>query len=104
MTVAYHVQRTDVAPPLTTLEKFMKIKYAAPASLLTLFLGALAVAQQEPAPSFDEIDSDANGQVTLIEAEQSAEVVRLFGELDTNADGQLSNEEYAQIHVVLENH
>ncbi len=73
-------------------------------SLLALCLGGVAVAQEERTPTFSEIDTDENGQVTLIEAEQSEEVTRLFDALDTNKDGQLSIEEYSELDVVAENH
>ena len=79
----------------------MKTNHVRLVSLLSLCLAGAAVAQQEGRiPSFNEIDTDENGQVSLAEAEQSSDVARLFGELDTNNDGQLSNEEFNEIELV----
>ncbi|MGY6564980.1 MAG: EF-hand domain-containing protein [Halomonadaceae bacterium] len=43
--------------------------------------------------SFDEIDTDHNGYITVAEASRAA-MAASFGSLDRNFDGSLSREEY----------
>ena len=74
-----------------------------PSALLAtaMVIGAVAFAQeQQSAPTFSEVDADHNGVIDRSEAERSEQVNALFVELDTNQDGQLNDEEYAQIAVI----
>jgi len=48
------------------------------------------------ATDFDTLDTDGNGAVSLAEASVDAELLGQFEELDTNQDGELSQDEFSK--------
>ncbi|KXI27726.1 EF-hand domain-containing protein [Paraglaciecola hydrolytica] len=45
---------------------------------------------------FISLDADSNGLISITEAEADSDVSAQFAELDTNTDGYLSAEEFAE--------
>ncbi|KTF17666.1 EF-hand domain-containing protein [Pseudoalteromonas carrageenovora] len=63
----------------------------------TLVLMALASSSAAfAATDFDTLDTDGNGAVSLAEASVDAELLGQFEELDTNQDGELSQDEFSK--------
>lgn len=57
-----------------------------------------AVAQVEPtAESFEALDEDKDGRISVVEAEVNMDVLRGFAEADRDQDGFLSREEFAVV-------
>jgi Ca2+-binding EF-hand superfamily protein len=68
------------------------------ASLLAALaaLAAGTVLAAEPAkPSFESLDKNSDGKVSLNEAAENDSLFVAFKSLDTNKDGMLSREEFA---------
>ncbi|HET9680367.1 MAG TPA: hypothetical protein VFP95_07395 [Gammaproteobacteria bacterium] len=59
-------------------------------------LAACEAPGDEP-PTFEDIDSNANGMISVVEAQQNDTVMRDFEQLDTNADGSLDKIEYGAL-------
>ena len=64
------------------------------AALSTLVASA-ALAQQPGKPTFESLDRNSDGKVSLNEAADNDALFVAFKGLDTNKDGMLSREEFA---------
>lgn len=62
-------------------------------TLLAIGFSGVALAQQGEMPSFEEIDTNADGSISRDEARVVEGLD--FAEADANQDGSLSREEYA---------
>jgi Ca2+-binding EF-hand superfamily protein len=63
---------------------------------LTLFAaGALAAQGDAAKPTFESLDKNSDGKVSLNEAAENDALFVAFKGLDTNKDGMLSREEFA---------
>ena len=65
---------------------------AVPSPCAALSAGALAQGQ---APSFESLDKNSDGKVSLNEAAENDALFVAFKGLDTNKDGLLTREEFA---------
>ncbi len=69
-------------------------------SALASGLGLIAVfglANAQDAPSFAELDTDQDGQISAEEASINETVAAAFGDADANGDGMLSADEFASL-------
>ena len=57
-----------------------------------LFAGVISA---QGAPSFESLDKNADGQISIQEATPNDDLFVAFKKLDTNKDGALSKEEFA---------
>ena len=64
------------------------------ASLGLLTSGSAALAQGKP--SFESLDKNGDGKISLNEASTDDALFVAFKKLDTNKDGELTREEFAQ--------
>jgi Ca2+-binding EF-hand superfamily protein len=62
---------------------------------LTVLAAGAAVAAQPAKPSFESLDKNSDGKVSLNEAADNDGLFVAFKSLDTNKDGMLSREEFA---------
>jgi Ca2+-binding EF-hand superfamily protein len=62
---------------------------------LAALVAGLALAAQPAKPSFESLDKNADGKVSLNEAAENDALFVAFKSLDTNKDGMLSAEEFA---------
>ncbi|WP_409424266.1 EF-hand domain-containing protein [Pseudoalteromonas sp. RW-H-Ap-1] len=63
----------------------------------TLALIAIASSSAAFAASdFDTLDVDGNGAISQSEASVDAKLMSVFSELDTNQDGELSQDEFSK--------
>ena len=62
---------------------------------LTAVVASAALAQQSAKPSFESLDKNSDGKVSLNEAADNDALFVAFKGLDTNKDGMLSREEFA---------
>jgi Ca2+-binding EF-hand superfamily protein len=60
---------------------------------LCVFASTAALANDE---LFMKLDADSNGLISISEATADSDVAAQFAELDTNADGFLAAEEFAE--------
>lgn len=61
-----------------------------------LLFAPAAFAQDDAAPDpFDQLDTNEDGRISVMEAEASSTLLERFASLDTNGDGLLSREEFA---------
>jgi Ca2+-binding EF-hand superfamily protein len=66
------------------------------AVVLGLFaVGALATQPDAAKPTFESLDKNSDGKVSLNEAAENDALFVAFKSLDTNKDGVLSREEFA---------
>jgi Ca2+-binding EF-hand superfamily protein len=70
-----------------------RVKVAAACALTALFASALTQAAQSP--SFESLDKNSDGKVSLNEASEHDALFVAFKKLDTNKDGELTREEFA---------
>ena len=62
---------------------------------LGALVGGVALAADAPKPSFDALDKNSDGKVSLNESADNDALFVAFKGLDTNKDGMLSREEFA---------
>lgn len=62
---------------------------------LTALAGGIALAADAAKPSFEALDKNSDGKVSLNEAADNDSLFVAFKGLDTNKDGALSREEFA---------
>ena len=63
--------------------------------VLTILVAGATLAAESAKPSFDSLDKNADGKVSLNEAAENDALFVAFKSLDTNKDGVLSREEFA---------
>lgn len=68
-------------------------KQTALAVLLAVFAGASMAAL----PTFDEVDTNGDGKISMKEASTHEGVMTTFDKADENRDGQLSKAEYEKL-------
>jgi hypothetical protein len=64
-------------------------------ALATVVAGAALAAGQPAMPTFESLDKNSDGKVSLNEAAENDQLFVAFKGLDANKDGMLSREEYA---------
>ena len=62
---------------------------------LTIAVCSLAFFAQADALTFESVDTDKNGFISMSEADSHAALKEQFKKLDADEDGQLSKEEFA---------
>lgn len=67
----------------------------AAASMLALFAGLMIQAHAADTPSFDALDKDHDGKVSVAEASGHDALFVAFKSLDKDRDGMLTREEFA---------
>ena len=72
----------------------IRIQVSLLAAFATLAAGA-ALAAEPAKPSFESLDKNSDGKVSLNEAADNDALFVAFKGLDTNKDGMLSREEFA---------
>jgi hypothetical protein len=72
------------------------IRYIVTGTAVALALGTAHAAddKERELPGFNQMDKDSDGALTRAEAGGNPELLRRFGEVDTNGDGKLSRFEY----------
>lgn len=68
--------------------------------MIGVLAAALAIqvsAQEATGKSFDDLDIDNDGRISLAEAEKDADVARVFISADRNKDGYLSAAEFSDL-------
>jgi len=53
--------------------------------------------------SFQKLDTNRDGQISLDEAKKSPEVSKMFGQADANRDGKLDSSEFSALETMPEN-
>ncbi|MBB1293239.1 hypothetical protein H5154_01445 [Pseudoalteromonas sp. SR44-5] len=64
-------------------------------SLMFLVISATVLASQLNV-KFAQLDTDSDGQISLLEAKQNNTLLKQFTDLDDNNDEQLSEQEFAK--------
>ncbi len=59
-----------------------------------LVISSVALAEASAPLEFSAVDKDADGAVNIAEAKQVKGLAEIFGQLDANADGKLTQSEY----------
>ncbi|MBM0108789.1 EF-hand domain-containing protein [Steroidobacter sp. S1-65] len=76
------------------MTRFSRI--TAPALLASLGLMATGAALAQGKPSFESLDKNGDGKISLNEASTDDALFVAFKNLDTNKDGELTREEFAK--------
>jgi hypothetical protein len=76
------------------IEEIDMQKYQTAAAILGSLLFAGVISAQG-SPSFESLDKNADGQISIQEATGHDDLFVAFKKLDTNKDGMLSKEEFA---------
>jgi Ca2+-binding EF-hand superfamily protein len=63
--------------------------------VLTILVAGATLAAESAKPSFESLDKNSDGKVSLNEAAENDALFVAFKSLDTNKDGMLSREEFA---------
>jgi Ca2+-binding EF-hand superfamily protein len=63
--------------------------------VLTVLVAGATLAAEAAKPSFESLDKNSDGKVSLNEAAENDSLFVAFKSLDTNKDGMLSREEFA---------
>lgn len=71
-------------------------RMTAPALLATLGLLTAGAALAQGKPSFESLDKNGDGKISLNEASTDDALFVAFKKLDTNKDGELTRDEFAQ--------
>ena len=71
-------------------------RITAPALLAGLGLLATGAALAQGKPSFESLDKNGDGKISLNEASTHDALFVAFKQLDANKDGELTREEFAQ--------
>lgn len=58
---------------------------------------SMTAVQAADLPTFEQLDADGNGSISADEAKANPEVEAMFGQIDVNGDGQVTQEEYAAV-------
>jgi Ca2+-binding EF-hand superfamily protein len=69
---------------------------SAPALLASLGLLTAGAVLAQGKPSFESVDKNGDGKISLNEASTDDALFVAFKKLDTNKDGELTREEFAQ--------
>jgi hypothetical protein len=64
---------------------------------LAVILAVFASASMAALPTFDEVDANGDGQITMKEASTHEGLMTTFDKADENRDGQLSKAEYEKL-------
>lgn len=67
-----------------------------PALLASLGVLAAGAAPAQGKPSFESLDKNGDGKISLTEASNDDALFVAFKSLDTNKDGELTREEFAK--------
>lgn len=74
------------------------LKIVLATSLIALGAGAAAAQERgQPGMSFEELDTDGSGEITVEDLAARADT--RFAEYDTNGDGSVSQEEFVAVHT-----
>lgn len=71
-------------------------RITAPALLASLSILAAGAALAQGKPSFESLDKNGDGKISLNEASTDDALFTAFKQLDTNKDGELTREEFAK--------
>lgn len=63
--------------------------------IAALGIGAGGIVLAQATPSFESLDKNGDGQISIQEATVNDDLFVAFKKLDTNQDGMLSKEEFA---------
>ena len=64
---------------------------------LAIFLAVFAAASMAALPTFDEVDTNGDGKITMKEASTHAGLMTTFDKADVDRDGLLSKAEYQKL-------
>jgi Ca2+-binding EF-hand superfamily protein len=73
----------------------IRIQLSVVLGTLAALAGGVALAADSAKPSFESLDKNSDGKVSLNEAADNDSLFVAFKGLDTNKDGVLSREEFA---------
>lgn len=64
---------------------------------LAIFLAVFAAASMAALPTFDEVDTNGDGKITMEEASSHQGLMATFDQADVDRDGLLSKAEYQKL-------